>query len=130
MDISRRRRSLEPLHYGPHQCARRREYVLMALTLILALWWTVGGDRPEDRTLEMLSDRRGVVQMEEQRVLSPRVAGSNPAAPAMLCPKLNDSPYGRLWLRWQIEHRRETGFNWHRCAYGPVWLEAARQEGM
>lgn len=98
------RRSLEPLRYGP----RRREYVWMALALVLLLWYAVGGDRPEDRILDVLP------------------ADGRSASAQMLCPKLRDG----LFLRWQIEHRRETGFNWHRCAYGPIWLETARQEGM
>ena len=119
------RRSLEPLRYGP----RKREYVLAAVALILALWYVVGGDRPEDRILysspmeawQAQRDARG----DDQRVTR---ADSPPAhaSAKWLCPQLRDG----LFLRWQIEHRRETGFNWHRCAYGPVWLEAARQEGM
>ena len=126
------RRSLEPLRYGPHQCARRREYVWMALALALLLWYEVGGDRPEDRilyssTMAAGQDRATTTTFRlSQKVAEGIEPAPAPAAP-MLCPKLNDSPYGHLWLRWQIEHRRETGFNWHRCAYGEIWRDVVNE---
>jgi hypothetical protein len=82
------RRKLEPLHYGP----RKREFALMAATLILALWWSVGGDVPEDRVLEPLAEHK------------------------LMCVRTRDG----LQLRLAIEHRADQGIAYHECHYGYV----------
>ena len=35
----------------------------------------------------------------------------------------------RTHLRWMIQHRTESGFTYHQCAYGPVWLAVAQETG-
>jgi hypothetical protein len=41
------------------------------------------------------------------------------------CVRLRDG----LWLRHMVKQRNHQGFEWHQCAYGPVWLEVANQNG-
>ena len=66
---------------------RKREYVLMAAALSLAIFATIGGDKPEDRVLELIA--------------LPVVS-----APYTPCPKLSKGK----WLRAEIAHSRKDGW--------------------
>ena len=102
----------------------------------LAAFFMYGGDRPEDRVLHHAEAQGQAPAAVVGRPERPSAARERtlraPALAAPLdCQKLRD----RAWLRWQVTHiyapdRRGRRDFTIECAYGPVWLEVAREVGM
>jgi hypothetical protein len=90
---------------------RRREFVWIATALILALWYSVGGDRPEDRLLTPLA----------RPVPLPYVAPALGLQRFEDCPRLRRGIAGREWLRHQLAHKSDTQPVRVECAYGPAY---------